>query len=192
MKKQGFELIELMVVTVIVSILAAVAIPKIFGMVCASNMEKCKVEDFDLYQRACVSHPDRCLSQGDLKLAVQTYCDDNSNYCNKDSKTFVIKMGHDSKSFTFDEQKKEAHTEVKKDTVYVEKRDTVYLAIPQDGTSTISSKIETESGSKSNSKSNSSREGSSASREECINRCKLENTTDGLVSFCIRDNCKEL
>jgi hypothetical protein len=173
-----------MVVIVIMGILAAVAVPKLFAMRCASDMEKCRDKDFDLYQRACVSHPDRCLSQRDLKLAVQTYCNENSNYCHKASKTFVIKMGHDSKSFTFDEEKKEAPTEVKKDTVYVEKRDTVYLVQPQDETSTISSKIESGSG--------YSREDSSLSREECVKKCKRENTSDGLVSFCIRDQCKEL
>ena len=37
MKKQGFSLIELMVVVVILSILSAVAVPKLFGMIAKSK-----------------------------------------------------------------------------------------------------------------------------------------------------------
>jgi hypothetical protein len=110
---------------------------------------------------------------------VITVCGRDENYCSgRHSQNIPI-----AKIAAILDEAKGRQT-VRKDTVYVEKRDTVYLVLPQGEASAISSKIETKSG--------SSREESSPSREQCIKKCKRENTSDGLINFCIRDNCKEL
>lgn len=183
MKDQGFEeifeLLEAMLIVAAIGILVAVAAPKFFCLMRASDIGKYKEQDWELYLKACLAHPERC-SKEDLKTAVITVCGGDASYCSG-------RYSHDlpiAKITTILDEGKDRQmaVEVHKDTVYVEKRDTVYSVLSQDGTSVISSKIETESG--------SSREESSASRDECIKKCKLDNTTDGLVLFCIRDNCK--
>lgn len=53
MNKKGFELFELMVIIVIMGILAAGAVPKIFAMKCKSDINACKVNDNETYVRIC-------------------------------------------------------------------------------------------------------------------------------------------
>ena len=48
--KKGFELYDLMIITVIFGILAAVAIPKFMSMKCKSDIKACKVNNIEMYK----------------------------------------------------------------------------------------------------------------------------------------------
>ena len=123
MKKQGFTLIELVVVILIMGILAAVTVPKLFEINCRKDMRACKADDPESYQKACIIYPDKCLSKNDLKTAILSYCSQHDRQCKAklgldriNLLSFVDVVG-DTKNDTL----------LQHDTVYVTKRETVYV-----------------------------------------------------------------
>jgi len=164
--KAGFELIEMMVVIVILAILAAVAVPKIAGLRCLNDMDKCKSEDISMYYKACLKRPQHCKSKEDLRMAVEHVCTSDPQYCSgRYSKSIdvamITKMIEDNAL-----EKKDSRV----DTVYLQKHDTVFVIVDRDGTETRQVKHDL--------------------RDECIKSCERENVSSSLVEFCIRDNCR--
>lgn len=81
MKKQGFTLIELMVVVVIIGILAAVAVPKLFGMIAKSKASEVgpAAGTYVKLQQAYVSE---AAAYGSWKLIGYTAPGDNGSTTN--------------------------------------------------------------------------------------------------------------